>query len=222
MIDDPVRKRLLALADESGTSLSALSRLIGRNPSYMQQFVRKGSPRKLEENDRKLLAEFFGVDEAVLSGGVDAQEKSFARDALAQRSRADWIDIPRLALGASAGSGAVAADEVPVGHLRFSSGWLREQGLAHKALSAITVEGDSMEATLHDGDEIIVNCALTRLRDGIHVVRRDDTLLVKRLHFTAPGLVSIISDNHAYPSHADVPLGEVEVLGRVVWKGGRL
>ena len=41
------RARLLALAGERRVSLAQLSGLIGRNPAYLQQFVRKGSPRKL-------------------------------------------------------------------------------------------------------------------------------------------------------------------------------
>ena len=53
---DP-RTRLLDLSVEHGTSLAALSALLGRNSSYLQQFVRKGSPRKLEERDRRTLAE---------------------------------------------------------------------------------------------------------------------------------------------------------------------
>ena len=44
---DPARQRLIDLAERRGTSLSALSKLIGRNASYLQQFIRKGSPRKL-------------------------------------------------------------------------------------------------------------------------------------------------------------------------------
>ena len=38
------RERLLELAQENGASLAALSDMIGRNPSYLQQFIRKGSP----------------------------------------------------------------------------------------------------------------------------------------------------------------------------------
>ena len=50
------RARLLELSQARGVSLAALSELLGRNPSYLQQFIRKGSPRKLEENDRRTLA----------------------------------------------------------------------------------------------------------------------------------------------------------------------
>ena len=65
------RDRLLALAEERGVSLSALSRMIDKNPSYLQQFVRKGSPRKLEEGDRAMLARFFGVAESELGGPAE-------------------------------------------------------------------------------------------------------------------------------------------------------
>lgn len=224
---DPARRRLMELADRRGVSLSSLSKLIGRNPSYLQQFIRKGSPRKLEEVDRGTLARFFGVGEDEL-GAPEAEDIS---PAIAKSSgklpapRAQWVDVPRLALGASAGPGAVAEEDAPVGHLRFAQGWLRELGLTPGALSALTVAGDSMEPTLRDGDEILVARADAdpsgRLRDGIHVIRRDGVLQVKRLQF-GTGQAAVISDNHAYPSDMAVPLRDLDVLGRVVWKGGKV
>ena len=142
---DPTRQRLMALAAERGVSLSALSALLGRNAAYLQQFVRKGSPRKLEENDRRTLAEFFGVDEAEL--GAPARETVLtvgaAGGAGAPSRTADWADIPRLPLGASAGPGTVALDPAPIDRLRFSGRWLRQQGLEPGMLSVIEVEGDS-------------------------------------------------------------------------------
>ena len=53
---DAARARLLELSRSRGSSLAGLSALIGRNSSYLQQFIRKGSPRKLEEQDRRILA----------------------------------------------------------------------------------------------------------------------------------------------------------------------
>jgi phage repressor protein C with HTH and peptisase S24 domain len=205
---DP-RERLLELAGERGVSLAQLSGLIGRNASYLQQFVRKGSPRKLEENDRATLARFFGVGEAELGA---SEEKSFD---------GDWIDVPRLALGASAGPGALAPVEQAIGAFRFSRAWLRRHGLEPGRLSAIAVDGDSMEPSLRDGDEILVDSTPRPLRDGIHVVRVGDALLVKRLETSRPGVVVLKSDNSAYDP-IELARSDVEVVGRVVWKGGRL
>ncbi len=210
------QQRLVALSLERGVSLSELSRLIGRNPSYLQQFVRKGSPRKLEETDRRTLSRFFGVDESELGA---PEEISFATS---RESRAgDWLDVPRLELGVSAGPGAAALGEGTIGVFRFSRPWLRENGFDAAMLSAISVIGDSMEPTLRDGDEILVDRSPRPLRDGIHVVRLDETLLVKRLDASRPGRLVLISDNRSYQP-VEVPLDEAEVIGRVVWKSGRL
>ena len=112
---DP-RGRLLDLAAARQVSLAQLSALIGRNASYLQQFVRKGSPRKLEEGDRRTLAQFFGVGESVLGAPEDN-----SRIVGGKAPRADWVDVPRLALGASAGPGAWAAEEQAIGAFRFAA-----------------------------------------------------------------------------------------------------
>ena len=216
---DPARTRLLTLAAERGVSLASLSALIGRNGTYLQQFVRKGSPRKLEETDRRTLAEFLGVDEAEL--GAPARETVFTAGAAPLRGPLDWAEIPRLPLGASAGPGTVAADAAPIDRLRFSGRWLRQQGLEPGLLSVIEVEGDSMEPTLRDGDEILVDRTPRPLRAGLHVIRLDDVLLVKRLEPGPAGLLRVISDNPAY-ARMERPMGEIAVVGRVVWKGGRI
>lgn len=60
---DEVRATLRALAAEHGDSLAGLSKLLGRNPAYLQQFVTRGSPKRLDEDDRLMLAQRFQVDE---------------------------------------------------------------------------------------------------------------------------------------------------------------
>jgi len=213
------RSRLLLLSAQRGVSLSALSGVIGRNASYLQQFVRKGSPRKLEENDRRTLARYLGVEESEL--GAPPPAALPAGTPSRRRSLAEWLDIPRLGLGASAGPGAMTAAEDAVGQLRFSARWLKDHGLEPGALSVIAVEGDSMEPTLRDGDEILVDRSVRGLRAGVHVIRLDDVLLVKRLEPAAPGRVTVISDNPAY-GRSERAFEELEIVGRVVWKGGRL
>lgn len=215
VISDP-RLRLLELAGARGASLSGLSELIGRNTSYLQQFIRKGSPRKLEETDRRTLAEFFGVAESELGAPED---NSLAIPPI--RRRGEWVDIPRLALDASAGPGALGAAEEAIGAFRFSARWLREQGLDPAMLSAIAVTGDSMAPLLQDGDEILVDRTPRALGEAIHVVRIGDARLVKRVQHRKPGLLTLVSENSQYPP-VDVPLAEIEIIGRVVWKSGRL
>ena len=211
---DP-REKLAELARERGHSLAALSRMLGRNASYLQQYITKGSPRKLEEADRRRLAQFFGIGEAELGG---PEEISLARSG-------DWVEGPRLPLEASAGpgavSGAVGAAEIAFDAFRFSRRWLREQGLEPALLSSIRVMGDSMDPLLRDGDEILVDRTPRAFREGVHVIRLGEALHVKLLQAVPPGRLRLISKNAAYEP-VEVPMSDVDVVGRVVWKGGRI
>jgi phage repressor protein C with HTH and peptisase S24 domain len=213
MAERDARAALQRLIEDRGEDYAGLSRLIGRNPAYVQQYIRRGTPRVLAERDRRLLARYFEVPEAVLGGPVP--ELSPER-----------VAVPRLDVGASAGAGAVAGSEAAEGEIAFDRKWLRRLGSRDAAaLSIIRVEGDSMAPTLADGDEILVDRgdAAQRLRDGIYVLRIDDALVVKRLTLgPASGRASVTSDNPAYPGWPNCALADVDMVGRVVWVGRRL
>lgn len=219
-IDSDPRQRLLELSLERNASLSALSRLIGRNGTYLQQFIRKGSPKKLLEGDRRKLAEFFGVPESEIGGPEEISYNPAVRLPLSAQDN-EWVRVPRLPLGASAGPGLIVCSEMPFDNFGFSRRWLREQGLESAQLSAIRVEGDSMEPLLRAGDEILVDRAPRPFCDGVHVVRLGDTLVVKRVGGLGAGRLALLSQNMAYPP-VEVCAKEVEIIGRVVWKSGWL
>lgn len=65
---DTVRELILAKSKELGRSLRWLSLEIGRDHAYLQQFIKKGSPRRLPEDDRRKLASLISVDETQLGG----------------------------------------------------------------------------------------------------------------------------------------------------------
>jgi hypothetical protein len=212
---DP-RAMLDQLIRERGEDYVGLSRLLGRNPAYVQQYIKRGSPRRLAEDDRRLLARYFGVDEALLGGpaaGTHVEE--------------GLVSVPRLEVNASAGPGALEAEGKRLGRIGFDAAWLRRLGLGGGSagrLSVIRVDGDSMSPTLSDGDEILVDRddGAGRLRDGIYVLRIEETLVVKRLALGPGGRLSVRSDNDAYPGWPDLEPAAVDVVGRVVWVGRRL
>ena len=215
MIDD-VRRELERLIRERGESYAALSQLLGRNAAYMHQFMTRGAPRKLSEQDRRTLARYFDVDEALLGGPTSDT----------RQDGSSMVRVPRLAVQASAGPGSLVDGEFAIGAYWFDRAWLRQVSAAKPdELSIVTVAGDSMAPTLNDGDDVLVDrsTAAIRPRDGIYMLRRDDTLMVKRLTL-APisSTLTISSDNPAYPSYRDCPLDSVDILGRVVWIGRKL
>lgn len=212
------RARLRAIIKEKGATLSGLARLIGRNPAYFHQYVGRGSPRHLDEPDLLKIAQFLGVDADEIATRKIAGRHP-PQDSEGQGE--DFVTVPRLRLEASAGPGAFSAQEISYDTFRFSKKWLREMGFEGAQLSAIQVKGDSMEPLLNDGDEILIDRSPRPFRDGIHVVRLGDTLMVKRVAQAGAGRFSLLSQNLAYPP-VDVSAQEIEVIGRVVWKGGRV
>jgi len=225
MDNTAIRLRLDALIGAAGEDYASLSRMLGRNPTYVQQFVKRGVPRRLSEDDRRLLAQHFGIAERLLGGPEEHAGRAVMAHASLPAAANDYVMIPYLNVGASAGSGAVTEGEVPVAVLAFQSQWVRTIASGRpEALSVIRVEGDSMLPTLADGDNILVDTDdRERLRDGIYVLRTDDALLVKRLGVNpATKRLMIRSDNEAYPSWDNCDPAEVSVIGRVVWVGRRL
>lgn len=193
---------------------AALSRMIGRNEAYLQQFIKRGVPECLAERDRRMLANFFGVDEKLLDGSGDAPAGGPV-----------LLIVPRLDVEASAGPGAAPGLEATLGHYGFDRQWLqRVSGGRPETLSIVQVRGDSMMPTLVDGDDILVERVdgSRKLRDGIYVLQRDGALLVKRVTLTpSAGRLHIASDNPAYPSWPDCDAAEVQIIGRVVWSGSK-
>jgi hypothetical protein len=220
--DEEARLALEALIVERREDYAGLSRLLGRNPAYVQQYVKRGSPRRLAERDRQLLARYFGVGEDRLGGPpLVATPPAPARPA--RRTRPDVVMVPRLRLEASAGPGREVADERRGPPLPFAAATLRDMGAAGvEALSLVRVQGDSMLPTLADGDDILVDTkdAADRLREGVYVLRLGDGLLVKRIAVAPGGALSVLSDNPAGPRWTDVDRREVHVIGRVLWSGG--
>ncbi len=212
---ETARIALQRLIEERGEDYSGLSRLLGRNAAYVQQYIKRGTPRRLAEEDRKRLARYFGVDETVL--GAEGPAPADMRLP---------VSVPLLDVGASAGPGAAVDGERTRAHVAFEPAWLRKVASGGPdGLSMIRVEGDSMLPTLADGDEILVDrCdGRQRLRDGIYVLRLEGALMVKRLAFNPVNrTVTIRSDNDAYPSWTDCDPAQVELVGRAVWMGRRL
>jgi phage repressor protein C with HTH and peptisase S24 domain len=214
MLPDP-RLILERLCAERGEDFAGLSRMLGRNPAYIQQFVRRGVPKRLKEEERRKLARYFSISESLLGGPT---EEPAAANGL--------LSIKRHPVAVSAGPGAFVAEEFGKPYFAFDERWLKALTPTSPAnLSIVRVEGDSMAPTLNAGDDILVDLgdAADRLRDGIYVLRIDEALVVKRLALNPLGrAVTIQSDNPAYPDWPDCGLDKINCIGRVIWSGRRV
>ncbi len=205
MAETGVRETLEALIRRSGEGYAYVSRLLGRNPAYIQQFIKRGVPRQLSERDRRRIAEHFGVSEALLGAPAPLPAQP-----------PGTVAIPFLPADASGSNEAalqvdprIVARIVPAGNAQL---------VAH------VIRGDAMEPTLADGDCVLIDTA-DRLcpRDGLHLIDSEGGAIVKRLSVNpVTRRVAVLSDNAAYPSYPDCPPDSIRILGRIVWLGRRL
>jgi phage repressor protein C with HTH and peptisase S24 domain len=213
MLMDP-RQILERLCVERGEDFAGLSRMLGRNPAYIQQFVRRGVPKRLKEEERRKLARYFSISESLLGGPADDGRPN------------GLVSVVRQAVTVSAGPGSLVTEELGKPYFGFDERWLKAlTSSPPDRLSIVRVEGDSMAPTLNAGDDILVDLgdAADRLRDGIYVLRIDDALVVKRLALNPVGRrVTIQSDNAAYPDWPDCGLDEINCIGRVIWAGRKV
>lgn len=134
----------------------------------------------------------------------------------------DFTKIDSYQVFASAGHGQHVNDEQRSEPMAFRTEWLRKEGLKPDRLAVIRAKGDSMEPTISDNDIILLHMANGDApRDGLHVIRMEGGLFVKRLQFSPLGDVKVVSDNPTYQSwhFTKEQRADLHVVGRVVWAG---
>lgn len=138
----------------------------------------------------------------------------------------DFVTLPRHAVAASAGGGALISDDAIVDHLAFKRTWITQAlGLDPAHVAVIAAKGDSMNPTIDSGDLLLLDTRHAQARnEGIYVIRLGEALLVKRLRIKLTGVVEVMSDNPRYQTEvlSGAALDQLMVVGRVVWHGRRV
>ena len=232
---DPVRRRLLRLLDESRTTMRSASQEIERNDSYLHQFIHRGTPKVLAEDDREALGEHLGCSPDLLRHdrgfGRRARPKSAPKPGPAPPSPyaapRGYSAVPEIDVRASAGPGAWNDEfEEATDTWLFADPLIRHEFRARpEDLRMITVDGDSMEPVLSSGDRILIDVSLkVPVPPGIFVIWDGMGLVAKRIehvpHSDPPKVVlkSLNPDYDSYERLAE----EIRVVGRAVWVSRRL
>lgn len=192
-----------AVQERTDIDYKALSEAIGKNPTYVQQFITKGSPRALREADMRVLVSFIDGETAPT----------------------DVVQVPIYEFRAGMGGGGVILTETPDSFMPVSEAYIKEMRLGAADLIAIECEGDSMSPTLISGDQIMINRKdRNPARGGIFTIFDSDTLVVKRIEKipnSDPVMLKLISDNPHHNSY-DVIADDTNIIGRVVWFARRI
>lgn len=139
-----------------------------------------------------------------------------------------YCKIPLFNIKASAGQETFVNDEKIGADLIFRRDWLnRELKSSPDNLFILSADSDSMEPTIKHDALLIVDKSIDRIiTEGIYILRRGDTILIKRIRKLSDDTIELISDNPAYGKET-IKLSkqpEITILGKVIyiWSGRKI
>ncbi|MDM8181289.1 S24 family peptidase [Marinobacter salarius] len=201
----------------SSHSLRGFSKLCGLSEATLRSYLSGDTFPTLDRLG--LISSAAGVEPQWLAFGGNKDGRSAEPAGME-----DYAFVPLYDAQCSAGDGSWNENSRVLTHLSFTRYSLRKQGLTPDHLSAIRIDGDSMEPVLNSGDTVLIDHTRTTIEgEGIYVLRFEDHLYAKRLQRNFDGVV-IISANKEY-APVTVPrdrLDELQVVGRAVWSAGWL
>jgi len=213
---DKIRKRLSREIELRQMDMKQLSLALGKNHAYVQQFLTRGIPARLKEQDRRKLSELLDIPENELGGPEPASSSAHATP--------QFRTITEYDIRASAGDGALTSEENVRSQWPFDPSYLSDfLGLSTNDLAIIEVRGDSMEPTLSSGDRVMVHLADKQIsQPGIFIIYDGGGTVIKRVE-KIPGQdkLVLISDNPLHTRY-EISGDDVQIVGRVVWAAKRL
>jgi phage repressor protein C with HTH and peptisase S24 domain len=210
---DP-RSTLKDLIRQNSTTYAAVSKLLGRNSAYIQQFIKRGSPKKLDELDRVKLAEYFSVTGDVLGGPVTETKATFPTVVL------PVIDLLHVSESSRQGDTISGFDT-----MLLDKRWLNSMTFVRPSqLLILLAFGDYMHPTISSGDILLVDRSeRSPSRDGIYVIRHSSVYSINRIAMSSSvDSIDVISDNAAHQNLLGLRPSEIDVWGRVLYVGRKL
>jgi phage repressor protein C with HTH and peptisase S24 domain len=150
--------------------------------------------------------------------------RALSEAAAAYASDSEDVPVQRLAFKVAAGRGEVIMDEA-ADRIRFPRMILQSAGVAPQNARLMEARGESMRATINDGDLMLVDVspsAVQIVEGKIYVFAIGDEAYVKRLRRTAGSVVMISDNREMFPPEAVPKEAALRIFGRVMWAGRSL
>lgn len=228
---DEIRLKIKNLLLEKGISLASASVGIGKNVAYLQQYIVKGAPVRLPEEQRKKLSIILDVPEQELTdldlSAMPLPASFEGAASIAQtignffsniKNKKETIAVDMLDTTACCGNGIENFAENVNGKWLMPLADFRQITMtAPDNIKLLKVRGDSMEPTLKEGDWVLVDIThVAPDSDGMFLLRMSTGLAVKRLQGGITQDVIVKSDNPKY-DNITANIGEIRILGKVIY-----
>ncbi|MGX2951627.1 XRE family transcriptional regulator [Ursidibacter sp. B-7004-1] len=181
------------------------------------------------------IAEFLGVTPNYLLTGEQSEPQE-AKGIVArafeilEKERSEQDEMEMLAsfesIEVSAGFGSFNVGVTkPDGQVPYDNNLLRNLGVNPKHCGVFWANGSSMQPTIHNGDQLLVDFSRNEVRnDNIYLVQNGDSVWVKRVKMLWDG-VELISDNREEYEPIKISNQEaqnLQIIGQVVHIGKSL
>lgn len=147
-------------------------------------------------------------------------EQGEGQAVMAKPSSSELVYAPMFDVQASAGFGAEVLSEDIDDFFAFDKNWLsRQLGVSSDQLAFVSIRGESMLPTLHNGDHVLVDMSKKSLSgDDLYLIHTEQGLMAKRLHKIKTG-IEVISDNPEYDNWLITADNQSmnQIVGKIVW-----
>lgn len=211
-----IRKRLEKLIINKGYSFREVSLKIGRKDSYIQQYIKYGFPKRLNEIDRRKICLLLDVeekeliDEDLMQNGVT--DNSLISSTLLTSSPTDFVTIDIFTPCPNSPHNAMLIGKMALNYKEFF-GWF--SGNPYN-LKMMRLSGDSMEPVFSAGSLVIYDaCVLEFSGEGLYVINFNKQIQLRRLQKNKDGTLTIKAESPRY-DNIIAEEKEIEIMGRAI------
>lgn len=211
-----IRTRLEKHILSTGHTFREVSLKIGRKDSYIQQYIKYGFPKRLNEVDRKKVCQLLNIeekeliDDELIKSGIHQAPILNMQDLKGEIE--DFIPIDIFEPRSNQSLDQCLIGRMAVNYKSFY-GWFNGNPYNIKI---IRFNSDSMEPTIASGSLIMYDSSqLAYSGDGLYLIIYDNQIMLKRLQKTSSDGFVVKSEN---PRYQDIRCenDEIEILGRAI------
>ncbi len=203
---EQIRHHIDTLIKQKGKNYRSLSMAIGKNEAYLHQYINKGSPLRLPEEQRRKLALLLDVDEQQLT------DIKLPKSIETSNISSNNVIVEMIATDRSLEDAETTGFwSIPLSQILTVSQSKPED------LKLLRVSGDSMQPTFKDGDYVFADLSTDKFcGDGLYLIEQNNHLLVRRVQQFSSNEALLISDNANYKTVTS-SFKKLKIVGKIVY-----
>lgn len=210
---------------EKGFSLNALSLQLGKNSTYLFHFIKRKSPKRLDENTRRSLAKILGVEEQLLCDfplpNTLIQDKLSSITNLFNFTKSHnnkMVAIDVIDMGGEFKGKFEQIKKNIIGKEVFSEDVIKLYTPANpNNLVICKVIGDAMSPTINSDDLVWVDMSYSiPSSDGLYMISTNSDTIIRRIQINPfDNSAEISADNTSYRSINIKDIKTLNICGKI-------